>query len=145
MDSLEDYKVKFRLEGNIEDITSSNVIHSESGLSISKILSINTKDVHLEKATFSGVFAPLRCHLVGKDSYRSDDIFIKTPPEKTDITIYWELLAKEYNSQGTLTIHVDPVIEERISMVEVDDNSQALKPKEEEIKDKIIEEICDKE
>lgn len=142
IDSLEDYKVRFHFEGNVQDVNYDN-IHEKASTIMAAVQFIGPKnrDVILYKDKLSGVFLPHRTRLVGRDSYTSDDIYIKVPPKEVDIILHWELLAKEYNIQGTLLIHINPVTNDITQEVWTSDPSLLdTRYVEEGIKDRIVEE-----
>lgn len=73
--------------------------------------------------------------LVQKDS-RTFKAFILPNQGVEEIILNWELLARDFNKQGTLTLKVNPEIEEFMQVIKVQDKS-LLKIEKIEIKEKV--------
>ncbi|MNS85786.1 hypothetical protein D3C72_1196610 [compost metagenome] len=106
-DVIEDYQLKLRFRGNVEDLKKTNVtslepvaIYSRTGVKLTT--SVNSED----KTITIQPFRPL----VGDDDFISDEIFLKPFPNKEPIFIEWKLLSRNFKNAGVLVIQVEPQI-----------------------------------
>jgi hypothetical protein len=74
--------------------------------------------------------------LVQTDS-RSFKIGIKPKDDASKITMHWDFKSRDYNKQGSIVINVEPVIEEREQIIQVD-TTKELKDVEIVLEPKII-------
>lgn len=105
-DPIEEYKLIFNIEGDIQKLTDSN----EIDFGISAISRVYNYTTYLSFETLSGKLIPTKPILVGDDTFRSDKIFIKTMPLDNDIVIKWKLISKDFKDEGQLLIKVRPEI-----------------------------------
>lgn len=139
LDPIEKYKVLLTFTGNILDLNSTNkkytgIIIKPHYPSFTTYFYKNENKVEITSREEI---------LVGDDALLSDEIFIKTKPEKTKIEVNWKLLSKDFKDKGTLIINVEPFIEQQYKSILVEDPlkvRQVSGPLEEFIIDSIEEE-----
>jgi hypothetical protein len=111
---IEDYKLYFELQGNINEITDTNV---KETLSFPKIKQTTFIDDENKQVAFK----PRNNILVGDDAVRSDEIFILPQPVENVIIINWKLLSRDFKDSGQLKINVKPDVEIDYNRVLVED------------------------
>ena len=82
-------------------------------------------------------YRPKEIPLVQKDNRAFTISIIPTNGVKI-LPLFWRFLCEDYQKDGTLTVKVEPLIEDRIRTVEVNDESE-MKPDEVSIEAKIVE------
>lgn len=116
-DPIEEYKLLLEFQGEIEDITDTN----EKSSGIFPNIHAYVPTTYLWKDTKSGKIVPRSKILVGDDTMTSDEIFFKTLPVESKISINWKLLSKDFKDEGQLLITVQPDIETEYKDVLVED------------------------
>lgn len=116
-DPIEEYKLLLKFQGEIEDITDTN----EKSSRIFPNIHAYVPTTYLWKDTKSGKIVPRSKILVSDDIMTSDEIFFKTLPIESKISINWKLLSKDFNDEGQLLITVQPGIETEYKDVLVED------------------------
>ncbi len=130
---LEDYKVILNFEGEIQNLSDNN----EEGHSIVQLLRKHKPNTYLWEETMSGKIIPTESILVGDDTFRSEDIYLRPLPEEYDIKIKWKLISKDFKDNGELTLKVKPNIIFENKEVLVEDPLR-LGIKEGEIEDYLV-------
>lgn len=128
--SLEEYKLLFDFEGNIQDLTDDNKV--KTGYLFPEI--IYHSDVRLESHTV----VPAKNILVGDDIYKSNSFFIKPFPDNYEIKVFWKLISKHFKDEGELKIIVEPNIETDHKEILVKDPFE-VGVKESNIEDMLVE------
>ena len=82
-------------------------------------------------------YRPKESVFVQKD-YREFSISVKPADGITQLQVFWRFLCEDYQKEGILIINVEPKLEEKTSLVVVNDKSK-VKPDEIELLPKIIE------
>jgi hypothetical protein len=116
-DPIEEYKVFLEFAGEIQDLADTN--ENSNGL-----LSIPSKyipNTYLWNETMSGKIIPKKSILVGDDTLRSEDIYIKPFPKVLEIVIKWKLISKNFKDSGELLIKVVPDITNEYKTILVED------------------------
>ena len=103
---LEEYKVLLNFEGEIVNLKDTN----EEGNRIIQMISKYVPNTYLWEDTMTGKIIPKKSILVGDDSLRSEDIFLKPLAQEYEIIINWKLISKDYKANGKLKIKVQPEI-----------------------------------
>lgn len=116
-DPIEEYKLLLEFQGEIEDITDTN----EKSSGIFPNIHAYVPTTYLWKDTKSGKIVPRSKILVGDDTMTSDEIFFKTLPVESKISINWKLLSRDFKDEGQLLITVQPDIETEYKDVLVED------------------------
>jgi len=116
---IEEYKILFDVEGEIEDISTTNVIKSTSIEFFPKVQTIMIND---DKK--SGIFKPLLATLVGDDSISSKGFFIKPLCKEYEILLNWKFLSKSLKDQGTFKLRIKPEFHRDLKFITVDDPSE---------------------
>jgi hypothetical protein len=129
---LEEYKLLFRFEGNIQDLTDNNKV--KTGYHLPEI-NINHSDVRLKSRTV----VPVNNILVGDDIYRSDSFYIKPLPDNYEIKVFWKLISKHFKDEGELTIIVKSNVKTDYEDILVEDPLK-VRIVESAIKDMLVEE-----
>lgn len=106
-EALEDYKLFFSLHGDVLDLNKTNVKDDTHAIISLHPVSTTT---FLDAEQKTGELTPRNNIMVGDDSFQSADIYLKTPPEKQDISLQWKLISKRFKSGGELMIHILPQI-----------------------------------
>jgi hypothetical protein len=138
-DPLEDYKMFFCLEGDVQEITKDNEINSGSGIlaSLSKINHFS--DVNLSKKENCGKVIPHNNNiLVSDDVFYSDSFYIKPFPKNYEIKVLWKLISKNFKTEGELKIIVEANIDKEYKEILVEDSSK-VKIEEGEVEDVFVE------
>jgi hypothetical protein len=104
---IEEYKVFLEFEGDIQDLSDTN----ERNNSLINLVSKYNPNTYLWKESMSGKIIPKKSILVGGDTLRSEDIFIKPFPKESEILIKWKLISKDFKDNGELVIKVIPNID----------------------------------
>lgn len=116
-DPIEDYKVLLEFVGDINGITDSNIT---SRLPI--LLNHNyTTTTYLNNDNFTGKLIPRTNILVGDDTFRSADIYLKAAPTETQIQVKCKLISKDFKFEETLILKLDPEIEFQNKEIAVDE------------------------
>jgi hypothetical protein len=129
--SLEEYKLLFDFEGNIQEVTDDNKV--KTGYIFPEIY--HHSDVRLESRTV----VPIKNILVGDDIYLSDSFFIKPFPKDYEIKVSWKLISKHFKDEGELKIIVKSNIETDYKEILVEDPFE-VGVKESDIEDMLVEE-----
>lgn len=116
-DPIEEYKLLLDFEGDIVDLKDRN----DFGLNLIALPKNYISTTFLWLDSLSGKLIPKKSILVGDDTFSSERIFIKTPPNESDILIKWKLLSKDYKDEGTLIIKVIPSIVTKYEDILVED------------------------
>jgi len=107
LDPLEEYKLFFNFEGEIQNLVNDNEII------IGKLIIPKTKsfpDVILNKNLMQGEVIPNKNILVSDDTLKSDELYIKPLPKECNIKVHWKLISKDFKDEGVLKIAVKPNI-----------------------------------
>jgi hypothetical protein len=100
-ESIEDYKLSFKIAGQIQDIKRNN----KSYPAISPgAYQTHSPTVTLSKQDQSGKIVPYSRNLVSQDEYITEPFYIKPVLEPSTLTVTWQLLAKNYRSEGELKV-----------------------------------------
>ncbi|MBD5396688.1 hypothetical protein HDR62_00880 [bacterium] len=140
--TIEDYKIYIQID-NCQEL-SCNFHYCDSYLMDPVIkASINDKkdrDRELFETKWRNVleFRPKQTKLLKNDF---DDFKISVKPEDNikEVVVQWQLLSRDYQKEGKLTIPVKPIIENKETIIYVD-TPDKLKSDEEVIEPKIVEE-----
>ncbi|WP_316741286.1 hypothetical protein [Pedobacter antarcticus] len=116
---LEDYKLTFKIQDEIQDISKTNVKDELTILS-----HMFTPTTYVDNGDMSGELIPRKSILVGDDEFQSNEIFIKPFATKAELNISWKLLSKHYKNSGTLRINIEPEIKRTIQQITVEDAEQ---------------------
>lgn len=100
---LENYKLYFYFE-NVVEVDSENKNTSAFDLNKYKY---NIKFIE----TFKGEFIPEKDVLVQNDSVTIDSICFRVKHDTSEVTVKWELFARNINSKGTFNINIKPEFE----------------------------------
>ena len=118
-EALEDYKLSFRLKGDVQDIAKTNVKNDFPALlAVARAIRPTT---YVDAETISGELIPQNNILVGDDTFSSADIYIKPTAIATEVLLHWKLISKRYKTEGTLNIQISPEIKATFKEVIVDD------------------------
>lgn len=132
-ETIEDYKLYFSFGAILQDLQDTNE---------KNIIGFNTNifkksNTFLSSDSMSGKMIPHNPILVGDDSCRSDNIYIKPLPQEYTIPLRWKLIARDFKEEGVLMIIINPKIEIEYKTVLVDDPTQ-VRVEKGEIEDVII-------
>lgn len=116
-DPIEEYKLLLEFQGEIDEIADTN--EKSSGLFPN--IHVYFLTTYLWNDTKTGKIVPRSKILVGDDTMTSDEIFLKTQPVESKITINWKLLSKDFKDKGQLFINVQADIETEHKDVLVED------------------------
>lgn len=105
--SIEDYKLTFYIEGDVAKISRTN--RTNRMFSVESFRPPTTNLRFFSEGNVGQVL-PDENALVGKDAFLSDEIFLGPTITAKSITIKWQLVAKEFNKEGELIVHVVPDI-----------------------------------
>lgn len=94
------------------------------------ISSARRRDTFFKENEKAIVLRPDRI-LVGDDSFSSDKFFLKTTYDQTYIEIPWKLVSKNFKTEGTLILNVEP--EWEIKTIKVDDDSPIILNEDERV------------
>jgi len=132
---IEEYKIFLDFEGDIIELSDTN--EKTSGF---PILNFHHKvyTTILDTDSRKGKITPIKSILVGDDTFASDNIFLKTSPKESKITIKWKLISKSFKQKGDLLINVKPDIDTIYRDVLVEDPLK-VRVDESEIEDYIVE------
>jgi len=133
VEPIEDYKLLFDFQGEICDLKNSNI--KKSGIFPSFKQYPSTTYLWFDK--LNGKIVPRTNILVGDDTMTSDEIFIKSSPQKSQIIINWKLISKDFKTNGQLILNVQPNIETEYKEVLVED-PLSVKVLEGEIEEYIV-------
>ncbi len=112
-DPIEEYKVSFKLEGDIQELKDDNEL---GGL---QLISKYIPNTYLWSDSMSGKITPKKSILVGEDSLSSEDIYIKPFPKESEIILKWKLISKDFKDEGILTIKVIPDLQIKTNEIHV--------------------------
>ncbi|WP_428225295.1 hypothetical protein [Flavobacterium sp.] len=132
---IEEYKVFFEFEGEIIELSDTN--EKTTGY---RILSLHNAipDTFLYSETMTGKIVPRKSILVGDDTFKSDDIYLKPSHKESKIVIKWKLISKSFKQEGDLLINVKPDIETIYKDILIEDPLK-VRTEESEIEDYIVE------
>jgi hypothetical protein len=134
---LEEYKMLFRFEGDVQEITKDNEIDSGILASLSKINHLS--NVYLsEKDNYGNVIPHNNKILVSEDVFNSDSFYIKPFPKNYEIKVLWQLLSKKFKTEDELKIIVEANIDTNYKEILVEDSSK-VRTEESEIEDVFVE------
>ena len=122
LDPIEEYKLFFEFDGEVQDLNESNEEHT--GIALISAASRYITDVTLWTDPMSGKVVPRKSILVGDDVFSSDDIFIKPFPKEYEILVKWKLISKDFKDEGTLKLIVKPEFERKYNEILVEDPLQ---------------------
>jgi len=111
---LEDFKLEISADGEFEEIGA----ESRSGLMAQHF----STDVRGYSNTKRSVYVkPTERIVVQGDSYTTDSIYLKPfIGQKTEITLYWKILGRDFEDSGKLTVKIDPLYYEVVEKHLVD-------------------------
>jgi hypothetical protein len=105
--SIDDFKLIFRVEGDIERIDDTNIEYSLiTPLSVQN----RKKNVRFSSNNIGGEIEPEKNALVGQDVFISDQIYLRPTDSAKEISIKWKFVAHEFNREGELKLIVNPDI-----------------------------------
>lgn len=107
---IEDYKLKFTLHGDIKSIDTTDKKTEFVDLSQK---SYNT---FINEDTLSGIYKPFNKILVQNDTTNTDKICFRPSENDQTIKLNWELIARDFNTSGELSINVYCTIKEKHSV-----------------------------
>lgn len=116
---IENYKVFLYFHGDFQSV---ETCFKGSFLSPNPIY-----NTFIEQEEKRGVFKPLPSQdpLVQKDNTCSDTICLKPIAEKpSEVFIYWQIVAKDYNDEGKLLLRIKPEIKTKEETIYIDDVSE---------------------
>jgi hypothetical protein len=116
LDSIDDFKILFSVEGNIQ--LANHNFHQRAN---SKVINTDTSNVSINEDLISGQIAPARKTLVGDDNFISDEIYIKPNSTDGNCKIYWKLISKDFKNEGTLLVSIVPEIKSEYQTVLISD------------------------
>jgi hypothetical protein len=119
LDPIEEYKIFFEFDGEIQDVAGSNEKHT--GIVAYSAADFHITDVTLWTEPMSGKIVPRKTILVGDDVFTSDDIFLKPLPKEYEISVRWKLISKDFKDAGTLKLIIKPDIKRIYNEVLVED------------------------
>lgn len=121
-EALEDYKLSFWLQGEVQGIAKTNV--EDDFLALIAAAHAVRPTTYVDAETLSGELIPRNNILVGDDTFSSADIYIKPAAIDSEMLLNWKLISKRYKTEGTLKIQVRPEINSTYKQVTVDDISE---------------------
>jgi hypothetical protein len=105
---IEEYKVLLDFDGEIKELADTN--EENTGLTALLIHSKIIPTTYLYTKSLNGKLIPRKSILVGDDTFKSEDIFLKPVPKESKIVIKWKLISKNFKDEGELVINVIPKI-----------------------------------
>lgn len=114
---IEEYKLLLDFEGDILELKDRN----DFGMNNLLLPKNYIHTTYLWFDSLSGKLIPRKPILVGDDTFSSERIYIKTPPQESEIFIKWKLLSKDFKDEGVLTIKVKPKIITKYEDILVED------------------------
>jgi hypothetical protein len=105
--SIEDFKLTFRMEGDIERIEEDNI---SGGMGTLVSLQKAFNSLQLSKDEIAGKIVTQEKALVGKDNFLSPEIYLRPTITGKSIVIKVQLMAKEFNMERELLVNVKPEI-----------------------------------
>ena len=121
-EALEDYKLSFWLQGDVQDMAKTNV--KDDFPALIAIAHAVRPTTYVDTETLSGEMIPRNNILVGDDTLTSADIYIKTSAIDSEVLLNWKLISKRYKTEGTLKIRISPEIKSTYKEITVDDVSE---------------------
>jgi hypothetical protein len=118
-DSIEQYKVFFDFDGDIQELADKN--ETNGYLVVMPQIVSNT---FLYPETKNGKLIPNNSILVGDDTFKSKEIFVKPLPEESTVLIKWKLISKDFKDTGELKLIIKPKIEIERKFVTVDSEKE---------------------
>lgn len=106
---IEDYKLRFHLEGEIISVDTTN--KETSFLEPPK--KYNTS---IDKSSPSGIFKPTNNMLVQNDSVSTDKICFRPSENDQTVLLHWELIARDFKANSQLTIYIHPRVIDKKSV-----------------------------
>lgn len=104
---IEDYQLKLKFSGNVDDLKKTNVtslepvaIYSRTGVKLTTSINSENKTIDIQP------FRPL----VSDDDFISDEIFLKPFPNNEPVYIEWKLLSRNFKDEGVLVMQVEPLV-----------------------------------
>lgn len=134
-DPLEEYKVFLNFDGEIQNLSDNN----EEGRNIARLIRKYKPNTYLWEDTMTGKIIPNDSILVGDDTFRSEDIYLKPFPKEYDIKIEWKLISKDFKDNGELILKVRPNIITESKELHVE-NPTKLGFREDEIEEYLVDE-----
>lgn len=113
---LDNLKAYLKFEWEIERINTYNPMFPIPNRYVDCYIWNDDKSWKLEK--------PKNNFLVPSDSYTFDPIYCTPMHTTTSINVNWELLSKDYNTNGKLTIKIIPIIIENEEIIEIADSEE---------------------
>lgn len=104
--SIEDFKLTFRMEGDIERIEDDNRSGGMPTIAVQRVFN----SLRLSKVDLAGKIVPQDKVLVGKDNFLSPQIFVRPTVAGKSIVVRVQLIAKEFNMDRDLLLIVKPDI-----------------------------------
>ena len=116
-DPIEEYKLLLDFEGDILELK----VRNDFGMNTLLLPKNFIHTTYLWFDSLSGKLIPRKPILVGDDTFSSERIYIKTPPQESEIFIKWKLLSKDFKDEGVLTVQVKPKIITKYEDILVED------------------------
>lgn len=133
---IEDWKLNLEISNNIEKIN--------DGFNVNWMMSDVTRKMMYENRTTYGsdedktiIYKPLKNSSLIQNDSRMFDFYIKAYNNNENIKISWNLLARDFNKQGTLILKNEPQYELNEEVIWVD-SEEKLKDKKISIKDYVV-------
>lgn len=117
--ALEDYKLDFRVIGEVDSISKDNITDDIRALISTGQLTRPT--TYLNEVDMSGELEPHSNILVGNNEFYSSDIFVKPAPNATNLDLEWRLLSKHFRKEGILKIIIETEIKYTTKQIDVND------------------------
>lgn len=117
---IEQYKVFFEFDGDIQELADKNEVNTYSTIAI---LSVSS-NTFLYPNTKNGKLIPNSSILVGDDTFKSKEIFVKPFPTESTILIKWKMISKDFKDNGELRLIIKPNFEIERKYVTVDLKSE---------------------
>ncbi|WP_202913708.1 hypothetical protein [Pararcticibacter amylolyticus] len=121
-EALEDYKLSFWLQGDIQDIAKTNV--KDDFPALIAVAHVVRPTTYVDAKTLSGELIPRNNILVGDDAFTSADIYIKPAATDSEVLLNWKLISKRYKTEGSLKIRISPEIKSTYKEITIDDVSE---------------------
>lgn len=102
---IEDFKIFFDFEGEIQSIATTNEINT----GVLRTIAHNS-NIILSDEMKNGTVSPKQTILVSEDIFTSDEIYIKVSPVEAVICVTWKLVSKDFKDSGQLKIIIQPNI-----------------------------------
>lgn len=140
--TINDYKIYIQID-NCQKLSCKVHYCNDFLMNQATITAINDKidrERELFETQYGNVleFRPKQTCLL-KGDFKNFIVGVKPKNNVEEIIVKWTLLSKDYQKKGKIAISVKPIIEDKETIIYVDSQSE-LKPDEEIIKPKIIEE-----